>query len=236
MLLVLVSLSVFILFLSFLIFFFSCFPSFSLGATQAIALAYDMIQVGRAERVIVIAGDSASSDTLMPWLGSGFRTLGAATTCDDVKLAARPFHPQRSGMILGSGGIGLILESEEGAIRRYRAASSEIQQSMKKPYKCKLLGTLLSNSASHGAAMNKEHIAEEMERFIKSIETELGINRQEIARNGVYFSHETSTHASAESSCAYNEVSHCVFSMFSVAYLFLLPSVCLVLWIKKSVW
>ncbi|RYY72705.1 hypothetical protein EON63_20525 [archaeon] len=46
------------------------------GATQAIALAYDMIQVGRAERVIVIAGDSASSDTLMPWLGNGFRSLG----------------------------------------------------------------------------------------------------------------------------------------------------------------
>jgi 3-oxoacyl-(acyl-carrier-protein) synthase len=170
-----------------------------------------MIQVGRAERVIVIAGDSASSDTLMPWLGSGFRTLGAATTCGDVKLAARPFHPQRSGMILGSGGIGLILESEEGANRRFRSASSEIQQSMKKPYKCKLLGTLLSNSASHGAAMNKEHIAEEMERFIKSIETELGINRTEIARNGVYFSHETSTHASAESSCAYNEVCHCFY-------------------------
>ena len=39
------------------------------GATQAIALAYDMIQVGRAERMVVVAGDNASSDTLMPWLG-----------------------------------------------------------------------------------------------------------------------------------------------------------------------
>ena len=54
------------------------------GATQAIALAYDMIQVGRAERVVVIAGDNASSDTLMPWLGNGFRALGAATICADV--------------------------------------------------------------------------------------------------------------------------------------------------------
>jgi 3-hydroxy-3-methylglutaryl CoA synthase len=51
------------------------------GATQAVAVAYDMIQVGRAERVVIIAGDSASSDTLMPWLGNGFRILGAATTC-----------------------------------------------------------------------------------------------------------------------------------------------------------
>merc|ERR550537_417657 len=51
------------------------------GATQAVALAYDMIQVGRAERMIIIAGDNASSDNLMPWLGNGFRALGAATKC-----------------------------------------------------------------------------------------------------------------------------------------------------------
>ena len=54
------------------------------GATQAIALGYDMIQTGRAERVVVIAGDNASSDTLMPWLGNGFRALGAANINSDV--------------------------------------------------------------------------------------------------------------------------------------------------------
>lgn len=43
-----------------------------------------MIQVGRAERMIVIAGDNASSDNLMPWLGNGFRALGAGT--DFTKL------------------------------------------------------------------------------------------------------------------------------------------------------
>jgi len=172
------------------------------GATQAIALAYDMIQVGRAERVIVIAGDNAASDTLLPWLGNGFRVLGAANICSDPKLAARPFHPNRCGMILGSGGIGMVLESEEGALRRYQASPII----GKAPYKCRLLGTLVSNSAYHGASMDKEHIAEEMERFISSIEKELGISRKQIAREGVYFSHETSTHASPSSSCAANEI------------------------------
>ena len=57
---------------------------FYIGATQAIALAYDMIQVGRAERMVVVAGDNASSDNLMPWLGNGFRALGAATTSAKV--------------------------------------------------------------------------------------------------------------------------------------------------------
>jgi acetyl-CoA acetyltransferase len=55
------------------------------GSTQAVALAYDMIQLGRAERMVVIAGDNASSDVLMPWLGCGFRALGAATTCPKVR-------------------------------------------------------------------------------------------------------------------------------------------------------
>lgn len=179
------------------------------GATQAIALAYDIIQVGRAERMIVVAGDNAASDTLMPWLGNGFRALGAATICHQVELAAIPFDKRRSGMILGSGGIGMILESEEGAVRRFNlAAESGLHppNSILKPFRCRLLGTLISNSAYHGASLDRDHIALEMERFIASVEKENGISRSEIARHGVYFSHETSTHASPTSSCASNEI------------------------------
>jgi 3-oxoacyl-(acyl-carrier-protein) synthase len=68
-----------------------------------------MIQVGRAERMIVIAGDNASSDNLMPWLGNGFRALGAATISASVELAALPFDRRRSGMILGSGRLHALL-------------------------------------------------------------------------------------------------------------------------------
>lgn len=198
------------------------------GATQAVALAYDMIQVGRAERMVVIAGDSASSDNLMPWLGNGFRILGAATTCANISQAAMPFNVNRSGMILGSGGIGMVLESEEGARRRFQAAAnlnninvspSEKSESLRMPFKCRLLGTLVSNSAFHGAAMDRYHIAEEMERFISSVEKEQNVSRSEIARQGVYFSHETSTHASPTSSCASNEV---IYSIHYTSLLLLL--------------
>lgn len=34
-----------------------------------------------------------------------------------------------------------------------------------------------------------------------------GITREQIAREGVYFSHETCTHATPTASCAFNEVS-----------------------------
>jgi 3-oxoacyl-(acyl-carrier-protein) synthase len=176
------------------------------GATQAIALAYDMIQVGRAERVVVIAGDNAASNTLLPWLGCGFRSLGAACTASDPAGASRPFHPQRSGMIMGSGGIGLILESEAGARRRFSQQTNAIPRSFPGAFRCRLLGTLVSNSAYHGAAMDKVHIAQELERFVAGIEQDLSITRKDIARQGVYFSHETQTHASASSSCAANEV------------------------------
>ena len=64
----------------------------------------------------------------------------------------------------------------------------------------------INNPITTGASMDKAHIASEMERFISGIEKEHGIARKDIAMHGVYFSHETSTHASATSSCAYNEV------------------------------
>ncbi|CAE7381543.1 sch1 [Symbiodinium microadriaticum] len=177
-------------------------------STQAIAIAHDMIQIGRAERMIVIAGDNASSDALMPWLGNGFRALGAATICPRIKDAARPFDAMRSGMILGSGGIGMVLESEEGARRRHVTALKYGQaHAIKRPaFKCRLLGSLYTNSAYHGAALDREHIAEEMERFIASAEREHSIHRSEIAKYGVYFSHETSTNASPTASCASNEL------------------------------
>lgn len=178
------------------------------GSTQAVALAHDIIQLGRAERMIVIAGDNASSDTLMPWVGNGFRALGAASVSSDVKEAARPFGKDRNGMILGSGGIGMVLESEDGARRRFAGAlkSNDLSLSSRTAFKCRMLGTLYSNSAFHGAALDRSHIAEEMERFISTIEKEQGITRAEIARHGAYFSHETSTNASPSASCASNEL------------------------------
>ena len=64
-------------------------------------------------------------------------------------------------MILGSGGIGMVLESEEGALRRFKNASAsglftpETLRAWQRPFRCRLLGTLFSNSAYHGASMDK---------------------------------------------------------------------------------
>mmetsp|Transcript_59194 Transcript_59194/g.69203 ORF Transcript_59194/g.69203 Transcript_59194/m.69203 type:complete len:257 (+) Transcript_59194:139-909(+) len=159
-------------------------------------MAQDMLISGRAERVVVVAGDNASGDTLLPWLGSGFRALGAASTKSVVEDAALPFDLRRSGMILGAGGIGMVIETEMSLIERLG----------KSAIKARLLATQYSNSAFHGAALDRKHIASELKRFFNDIDLIHGISKAEIATHGVYFSHETCTHASSASSCSGNEI------------------------------
>ena len=45
------------------------------GTTQAIGMAQDMLISGRAERVVVVAGDNGSGGTLLPWLGENMRRI-----------------------------------------------------------------------------------------------------------------------------------------------------------------
>lgn len=163
-------------------------------------MAQDILSSGRAERVVVIAGDNASGDTLLPWLGSGFRALGAASTKAVVEDAALPFDKRRAGLILGAGGVGMVLETEASCKERTKNCMNNFT------VKAKLLATQYSNSAYHGAALDRKHIGSELSRFLSDIERVHGITKAEIATHGVYFSHETSTHASSATSCAGNEV------------------------------
>ena len=170
------------------------------GTTQAIAMAQDMLISGRAQRVVVVAGDNASGDVLLPWLGSGFRALGAASTKAAVEDAALPFDKRRSGLLLGAGGIGMVLETEMSTLERQKLTPEAFQ------VKARLLATQYSNSAFHGAALDRCHIGMELKRFLDDIEMVHGITKAEIATEGVYFSHETCTHATDASSCAGNEI------------------------------
>ncbi|POM72444.1 Hydroxymethylglutaryl-CoA synthase [Phytophthora palmivora] len=169
------------------------------GATQAVGMAQDWISSGKCQRVIVVSSDTASSETMMPLIGGGFRALGAACIAPTADTAARPFDVKRCGMIVGSGAIGLVLESP----RAYAQRSVDEHAHNKT---VRLLATQFSNSAYHGAALEPNHVGQELMRFLERVETDFGITRKEIAHNGVYYSHETGTNASAKSSCAYTEV------------------------------
>lgn len=166
------------------------------GATQAIGMAQDWITKGKCERVIVVSSDIASSETMMPLIGGGFRALGAACIAPTAETAGRPFDVKRSGMIVGSGAIGLVLESPRALAERPLIPRKTVL----------LLATQYSNSAYHGAALEPQHVSQELIRFLQRVENDYGITREDIARNGVYYSHETGTNASPTASCAYTEV------------------------------
>jgi 3-oxoacyl-(acyl-carrier-protein) synthase len=87
------------------------------------------------------------------------------------------------------------------------AASALLDRPAGKLAKCRLIATQFSNSAYHGAALDRNHIGTELRRFLTTVEVDHpSITLEALSAYGVYLSHETQTHASPESSCAYNEI------------------------------
>ncbi len=161
-------------------------PNFQINAAcsstaYAISLAEDMIRAGRAERMIIIGADNASSKESIKWLGGGFLSAGAATTSEDLYSAAIPFDNRRNGMIIGAGAVGLVIEKEEVVEARGMSGI------------CSIVGTHAFNMAGHQTKIDAEKFSEELEKFISKMERENGFSRTQIAQNTVYFSHETYT-------------------------------------------
>jgi acyl transferase domain-containing protein len=152
------------------------------STTQATALAEDWIRASRCRRVIVVSADDASSDALLPWLGSGFLATGAAATDDIVEEAATPFDRRRHGMILGMGAAAFVVESADAARERGLQPI------------CEVLGTVVANSAFHGTRLDVEHIGGVMENLLAQAEAR-GVDRHAIAPSTVFVSHETYTPA-----------------------------------------
>jgi acyl transferase domain-containing protein/acyl carrier protein len=160
------------------------------SSTQAVALAEDWIRAGRCRRVIIIAGDDVTSDRMLEWIGAGFLATGAAATDDVVEEAAIPFDRRRHGMLLGMGAAAMLVESAEAA--RERGI---------RPI-CDVLSTLTANSAFHGTRLDVDHICQMMESLITKAERRWGIQRQQIAPQTVFVSHETYTPARGGSAAA----------------------------------
>jgi acyl transferase domain-containing protein len=150
------------------------------STAQALTLAEDWIRAGRCRRVVVVSADDCTSDTLLPWTGSGFLASGAAATDDVVEEAALPFDRRRHGMIIGAGAAALVVESAEAA--RERGV---------RPI-CEVLATVTANSAFHGTRLDVEHICQVMEQLISQAE-QRGIDRHVIAGQMMFMSHETYT-------------------------------------------
>ena len=122
------------------------------------ALAEDWIRAGRCRRVVVVSADDVTSDTLLPWVASGFLASGAAATDDMVEDAATPFDRRRHGMIVGMGAAAFVVESADAARERGLQPI------------CEVLGSVTANSAFHGTRLDVDHIGQVMERLLAQAE------------------------------------------------------------------
>ena len=159
------------------------------STAQALCVAEDWIRSGRCRRVVVVSADDVASDTLLPWVGSGFLASGAAATDAMVEDAALPFDRRRHGMIIGSGAAALVVESAAAA--RERGI---------RPI-CEILAAVTANSAFHGTRLDVGHISQVMEQLIRQAERR-GFDRGEIAGQTLFVSHETYTPARGGSASA----------------------------------
>ncbi|MCD6497094.1 MAG: acyltransferase domain-containing protein, partial [Deltaproteobacteria bacterium] len=153
------------------------------STTAAVGVAQDWINAGRCERVIVVGAESVTSPEMMPWIGGGFLSVGAATTEKELDRAAIPFGEGRNGMILASGAVGLVLEKAEAAKARGVGPLAHV------------VATKMANSAAHPMRLKPEHIAEQSDELIEEATRILKMDRAQLASDMVFMSHETHTPA-----------------------------------------
>ena len=85
------------------------------SSSHALIDAYNLIRLGKAD--IFVAGGSEHAIT-EAGVG-GFNAMRAISTRnDDPKTASRPFDVGRDGFVMGDGGVALILEEYEHAVKR----------------------------------------------------------------------------------------------------------------------
>lgn len=149
---------------------------------SSVTVAEDMIRAGHARRMIVIGADISTTNNLLPWFGAGFSSIGALTESDSLFDAAVPFDNRRSGMILGSGATGLVIEKENDVLKRGMNGI------------CRILGTHTFNAAGHQSKIDTSKHCIELDRFITKMENEHNLSRNKITSKLVYCSHETYSH------------------------------------------
>lgn len=156
------------------------------GQATAIAIAEDWIRTGRCKRVVVISADAATSPNLMPYLGTGFLGLGAATILSPPTEASAPFDVRRKGMILGAGAVGVVLETAAACLSRGLQPKAEV------------VGSHFANSAHHPTAMDSVSIGHHLSVFLNRLETQGILSEYELSElplHCIYFAHETGTYA-----------------------------------------
>lgn len=151
------------------------------STSTAITLSEEMIQSGRVDRMIVIGADDTANQQVLPYLGAGFLSTGAASNGADLYEVAVPFDKRRNGMIMGSGAVGIVIEALDICEERGVVPVAE------------LVGTHCFNTAGHPSQLDIPLYADELAVFINRLEDEGKVDRKNLPTSLVYVSHEPCT-------------------------------------------
>jgi len=89
------------------------FVSACTSSSHALGYAFDEIALGRQERVLVVAAEDGSAESLLPFTG-----IRALSSNPDPDTACRPFDRRRDGFVGSGGAAALVVESASSAQRR----------------------------------------------------------------------------------------------------------------------
>lgn len=97
------------------------FVSACTSGSHALGAAADTLRLGRQDRVLVVAAEDLTPETLLPFDG-----MGALTHNPDPVTASRPFDAARDGFVGTGGAVAVVLEAAEVAARRGAVAQSQL--------------------------------------------------------------------------------------------------------------
>ena len=157
------------------------------GTSAALALAHDWIRLGRCKRVVVIAADDSTNETMFPWVAPGFARLGVLSPRRNAADIAA-FSSDRGGFVLGAGACGMVLERDGGASGGGigRSLPAALQGPMPR-----LIHTALCNAGASTLGLDGEQMAS----TFANVASEVGLSDPSQV---VYIGHETGTQACAE--------------------------------------
>lgn len=144
------------------------------SSTNAIASAFDLLRLGKANVIVTGGAESA----ICPSGVGGFNAMHALSTRnDEPEKASRPFSASRDGFVIGEGAGCLILETLDHALARGAKIYAEIA------------GTGLSADAYHITASHPEGLGARL--VMQNALSDAGLTTADIDYINV---HGTSTH------------------------------------------
>lgn len=156
---------------------FNTFSSASCASTTvALKLASNALLAGDARYMLVVAADAVLDEAYEKVVES-FVALKAASAAEDA-AGKTAFSRDRCGFFFGEGAVALLLgpETADAAARTVDLVASRI-----------------GNSAYHGTRIETAHVRRVLEEAVDLACARRGVSRADVARHGLYVSHETGT-------------------------------------------